>query len=191
MGVQVFGGHGYIRETGMEQLVRDARIAQLYEGANGIQALDLVGRKMGLHVGRLLRRFFHPVSGFIEANMKDMGLRDFVLPLAKSFGRLQQASAWVAEEGLKDPEEAAAAAGDYLRLFALTALAYMWARMAKVAIEALAALEAEDGDRDAFYKAKLAHARFFMARVLPETSALAAAIRAGAGVITDVEEAWF
>ncbi len=194
MGVQVFGGHGYIRETGMEQLVRDARIAQLYEGANGIQALDLVGRKMGLHVGRLLRRFFHPVSGFIEANMEDMGLRDFVLPLAKSFGRLQQASAWVAEEGLKDPDEAAAAAGDYLRLFALTALAFMWARMAKVALKALAALEAEDGadgGRDAFYRAKLAHARFFMARVLPETSALAAAIRAGAVVITDVEEAWF
>ncbi len=194
MGVQVFGGHGYIRETGMEQLVRDARIAQLYEGANGIQALDLVGRKMGLHVGRLLRRFFHPVSGFIEANMEDAGLRDFVLPLAKSFGRLQQASAWVAEEGLKDPDEAAAAASDYLRLFALTALAYMWARMAKVALKALAALEAEDGadgGRDAFYRAKLAHARFFMARVLPETSALAAAIRAGAVVITDVEEAWF
>ncbi len=188
LGLQVFGGHGYIRETGMEQLVRDARIAQLYEGANGIQSLDLVGRKMGLHVGRLLRRFFHPVSAFIEANMEDAGLRDFVIPLAKSFGRLQQASAWVAEEGLKDADEAAAAAGDYLRLFALTALAYMWARMAKVA---QAALDGGGGDRDAFYKAKLAHARFFMARVLPETSALAAAIRAGAGVITDVEEDWF
>ncbi len=96
--------------------------------------------------------------------------------------------------GLTDPDVAAAAAGDYLRLFALSALAFMWARMAKVALTALAALEAEDGadgHRHAFYRAKLAHARFFMARMLPETSALAAAIRAGAGVITDVEEAWF
>ena len=185
LGVQVFGGHGYIRETGVEQLVRDARIAQIYEGANGIQALDLVGRKLPQHMGRLLRRFFHPVADFLEENRAEAELMDFVLPLAKAFGRLQQATAWVAQQGLRDPEEAGAAASDYLRLFALVALAYLWARTAKVA---LAKREAENG---AFYDAKLATARFYMTRLLPQSSALFAAIMAGAKPVMEPEEAWF
>ena len=185
LGVQVFGGHGYIRETGVEQLVRDARIAQIYEGANGIQALDLVGRKLPQHMGRLLRRFFHPVADFLEENQAEAELTDFVLPLAKAFGRLQQATAWVAQQGLRDPEEAGAAASDYLRLFALVALAYLWARTAKVA---LAKREAENG---AFYRAKLATARFYMTRLLPQSSALFAAIMAGAKPVMEPEEAWF
>ena len=185
LGVQVFGGHGYIRETGVEQLVRDARIAQIYEGANGIQALDLVGRKLPQHMGRLLRRFFHPVADFLEENQAEAELMDFVLPLAKAFGRLQQATAWVAQQGLRDPEEAGAAASDYLRLFALVALAYLWARTAKVA---LAKREAENG---AFYNAKLATARFYMTRLLPQSSALFAAIMAGAKPVMEPEEAWF
>jgi len=172
LGMQVFGGHGYIREHGMEQLVRDARIAQLYEGTNGIQALDLVGRKLPRHM-------------FIEDNQAEAEMAEFVLPLAKAFGRLQQATAWIAQQGLKDPEEAGAAATDYLRLFALTALAYLWARMAKVA------LDKPEAERQEFHQAKLATARFYMARILPQTSSLFATINAGAKPIMAVEEDWF
>jgi alkylation response protein AidB-like acyl-CoA dehydrogenase len=173
LGVQVFGGHGYIREWGMEQLVRDARITQIYEGTNGIQALDLVGRKLGTGVGRMARRFFHPVSEFIEAASEKSEMQEFVLPTAKAFAKLQQATAWLAQAGMADPEEAGAAATDYLRLFALTALAYMWCRMAEIA------LEKKGGDEAAFYEAKLAAARFFMARILPETNSLFTVLTAG------------
>jgi alkylation response protein AidB-like acyl-CoA dehydrogenase len=180
-GMQVLGGHGYIREWGMEQYVRDARIAQIYEGTNGIQALDLVGRKMGAHQGRYLRRFFHPVLAYIEAKADDEHMGEFVLPLSKAFGRLQQATAQVAQKGLADPFEAGAAATDYLRLFGLTAMAYVWARMAEVAL-----------DKDEpFYRAKLATARFFMSRVLPQTNALAAAVMAGGATLREFEDAAF
>jgi len=185
LGVQVFGGHGYIREWGMEQLVRDARIAQLYEGANGIQALDLVGRKLGQNTGRLLRRFFHPVQAFLEEEQANAEMMDFVLPLAKAFGRLQQATAWIAQQGLRDPEEAGAAASDYLKLFALVALAFMWARMAKTA------LASRGNSNGAFYDAKLATGRFYMTRLLPQSSALFAAIMAGKAPIMSPDEDWF
>jgi hypothetical protein len=166
----------------MEQLVRDARITQLYEGANGIQALDLVGRKLPMHMGRLLRRFFHPLSTFIEANATEPKLAEFVLPLAKAFGKLQQATAHIAQTGLKDPNEAGAAASDYLKLFALTALAYMWAKTAVIALS-----KAEGGDEAWFYKAKLATARFYMARLLPETSSLLTVITSGAKPLMELE----
>ncbi len=185
LGLQVFGGYGYIKDFGMEQLVRDSRIAQIYEGTNGVQALDLVGRKLPQHAGRLLRRFFHPVSQFIEETSGKSEMQEFVLPLAKAFGRLQQVTLWAAQEGLKDREQLGAAASDYLRLFALVALAYMWARMAKVA------LGKQGGEKDAFYQAKLATARFYMTRLLPQTSALMATIMSGAGPIMDVHEDWF
>ena len=184
---QVFGGHGYIKEWGMEQLVRDARITQIYEGANGIQALDLVGRKLGHGMGRYLRRFFHPVLAFIEENQADEQLAEYVLPLAKAFGRLQQSTAWIAEKGLKDPEEAGAASSDYLRLFGLVTLAYIWARTAKLA---LAKVEAEE-DPTGFYKAKVATARFYMTRVLPEASALFQQIMAGKKPLMELEAASF
>ncbi|HWK43238.1 MAG TPA: acyl-CoA dehydrogenase C-terminal domain-containing protein [Stellaceae bacterium] len=187
LGVQVLGGHGYIREWGMEQLVRDARIAQIYEGTNGIQALDLVGRKLPLHVGRLLRRFFHPVDAYIQANQAKPELQEFILPLARAFAKLQQATGFIAQKGLKDPNEAGAAASDYLRLFALTAVAYLWARMAEVSLPKLAD---GSGDQDIdFYKAKLATARFYMARLLPQTSSLLTVIMAGAAPIMDLEDA--
>jgi butyryl-CoA dehydrogenase len=185
LGVQVYGGHGYIREHGVEQLVRDARIAQLYEGTNGIQALDLVGRKLGQHTGRLLRSFFHPGMDFIEAEMERPEMQDFVLPFAKAFGRLQQATAWIAQQGLRDPEEAGAAATDYLRLFGLTALAYLWARMAAVA------LEKAENDETGFYKAKLATAGFYMTRILPQSSGLFAAIMAGKKPLMELEAEMF
>ena len=185
LGLQVFGGYGYIRDSGMEQLVRDARIAQIYEGTNGIQALDLGGRKLPQHEGRLLRRFFHPVSRFINENRGDAQLQPFVQPLAKAFARLQQATLWTAQESLKDRDEAGAAAGDYLRMFALVSLAYMWTQTAKVAVGKLA------GEKGSFYRAKLATASFYMKRVLPQTSALLAAITSGARPIMDVREEWF
>ncbi len=181
-GQQVLGGHGYIREWGMEQYVRDARIAQIYEGTNGIQALDLVGRKMPTGGGRTLRRFFHPVLAFIEAKGEDEAMGEFVLPLSRAFGRLQQCTAELARRGFSDPFEAGAGATDYLRLFALTALAHAWARMAEIALPK---------QQDPFYKAKLATARFFMARVLPETSSLAAKVMAGGATLRELEEAAF
>ena len=185
LGMQVLGGHGYIREWGMEQYVRDARIAQIYEGTNGIQALDLVGRKMGQHAGRYLRRFFHPVLAYIEARSETPAMEEFILPLSKAFGRLQSATAEVARRGMGDPFEAGAAATDYLRLFGLTALAYCWARMAE------AALAKGDGEDAAFYRAKLTTARFFMQRILPQTGALSAQIMAGGAVLREMEEAAF
>jgi len=171
LGVQIFGGHGYIREHGMEQFVRDARICQIYEGTNGVQAMDLVGRKLPAHGGRYLRQFFLPVSAFIEARAGDPALSEFIEPLSRAFTRLQKASAWVAANGLRDPNEAGAAASEYLRLFALVALGYLWARTAEIALAA-------DGGNN-FYRAKLNTARFFLGRVLPQTSALAACIMAG------------
>lgn len=185
IGVQVLGGHGYIRENGMEQYVRDARIAQIYEGSNGIQALDLVGRKMGLNAGRLLRRFFHPVNDFINAHPENVQMAEFIGPLTKVFGRLQRATGLIAEKGMKDPEEAAAAATDYLKLFALTALAFLWARSAEVA------LEKQDGEEAEFYKAKLVTARFYYQRLLPQTGGLFAAIMAGKESMMELDEEGF
>ena len=185
LGVQVYGGHGYIRDHGMEQFVRDSRIAMIYEGANGIQALDLVGRKLGAHTGRYLRTFFHPVAEFIAANKDDANIGALVKPLERSFGALQLATAYIAEKGLRDPEEAAAAATDYLRLFGLVALGFMWARMAKVSAEKLPNGEA------AFYQAKLDTARFYMERMLPQSGALYASIRAGKASMMDMAEAAF
>lgn len=174
--LQIYGGHGYIAEWGMEQYVRDARIAQIYEGTNGIQALDLVGRKMGQGFGRLLRRFFHPVQEFIEAEQANPAMAEFIFPLAKAFAKLQQSTAMIAQKGLKDPNEAGAASTDYLRQFALVALAFMWCKMAKAAF---AKLESSEGDK-AFYEAKIETARFYFARVLPETEARFKMILAGA-----------
>ncbi len=184
---QVYGGHGYIAEWGMEQYVRDARIAQIYEGTNGIQALDLVGRKMGQGFGRLLRRFFHPVQQFIEDNQANAELAEFVFPLAKAFAKLQQATAMVAQRGLKNPDEAGAASVDYMRQFALVAMGYMWCLMAKAALEKIASGE---GDQE-FYKSKIVTGKFFMTRVLPETDARFKMVMAGAELLMELEEAAF
>jgi len=187
LGMQVFGGHGFIREHGMEQYVRDCRIAQIYEGTNGIQALDLVGRKLPANAGRNLRRFFHPVSEYIEARVEDETMGEFVQPLAKAFVRLQQATAQVARAGMANPDEAGAAATDYLRLFGLTALAYLWARMAEISLPKAGGPE----DTDGFYTAKVNTARFFMERILPQTSALFSQIMAGGKSMMAFDEAAF
>ncbi len=177
LGVQIYGGHGYIREWGMEQLVRDARITQIYEGTNGIQALDLVGRKLPTGTGRIARRFFHPVSEYIETASENPEMAEFVLPLAKAFAKLQQATAWLAQAGLANPNEAGAAATDYQRLFALVALGYMWCRMVEIA------LAKKNEDSDGFYGAKVMTARFYFARLLPESNSLFTTLMAGSDTL--------
>ena len=184
---QIYGGHGYIAEWGMEQYVRDARIAQIYEGTNGIQALDLVGRKMPQSFGRLLRRFFHPVQEFITEHQANTELQEFIFPLAKGFAKLQQSTATIAQKGLKNPDEAGAASVDYLRQFALVALAFMWC---KIVIAAQKKLEDGEGDKD-FYESKIHTARFFMTRVLPEADARFKMVMAGSATLMDIKEAQF
>ena len=185
LGIQCMGGHGYIAEWGMEQLLRDARITMLYEGANGVQALDLVGRKLPSHFGRLLRSFFHPAMAFIEEHQADQELAEFVLPFAKAFSRLQQVTLHVAQQGLKNPDEAGAASVDYLRLFALVVLGFIWVKMVKVAKAKLA--DGANGDAS-FYEAKINTARFFMTKILPENGALFARIMAGAEPLMAFED---
>ncbi|MGE7155268.1 acyl-CoA dehydrogenase C-terminal domain-containing protein [Methylorubrum rhodesianum] len=187
IGMQVYGGHGFIRDHGMEQYVRDARISMIYEGTNGIQALDLVGRKLPAHAGRYLRSFFHPVLAALDEGLEDDDLAPMAQPLAKAFGALQLATAHIAQKGLKDPEEAGAAATEYLRLFGLVALGYMWLRSAKVAHAALKA----GTDERAFYEGKLATARFYMERILPQVAGLLAAVKAGKGAMMALDEAMF
>jgi len=184
LAMQVHGGHGYIQEYGVEQYARDARIAMIYEGTNGIQALDLVGRKMGANMGRYLRRFFHPVSQYIEKNQANKDLQEFIFPLAKSFAKLQQSTAIIAQKGLKDPNEAGAASVDYLRQFALVAMAYMWIQMVEVAQKKLAEGE---GDKK-FYESKIKTARFFFARMLPEGDWHFKAVMAGAESLMEMTE---
>lgn len=177
--MQIYGGHGYIWEHGVEQYARDARIAMIYEGTNGIQALDLVGRKMGQGYGRLLRRFFHPLSAFINEHQATPELAEFIFPLAKAFAKLQQATALIAQKGMKNPDEAGAASVDYLRMFALVAMAYMWCRMVIAAREKIAG-----GAGDAlFYESKIHTARFFTTRMLPEVDSRFKAVMAGADTV--------
>ena len=178
LAVQTYGGHGFIRENGVEQLVRDARITQLYEGTNGIQALDLVGRKLPMKGGAAAQRLLGLMSGFVAANKADEKLKEFVEPLEKALGRVQDAALFLMQNAMKNPDEAGAAATDLLRLMALTAMAYMWARIAIAAHKGLAA-----GNDNAFYEAKLMTARFYVTRVLPQTTSLNHQIKAGAATL--------
>jgi len=134
---QVYGGHGYIQETGVEQFVRDARIAMIYEGANGIQALDLVGRKLGRDGGRAITTFFNEVTAFAKDNASDEAMKPFLAPLNAAVQDLQKATMWLMQNGMKNPDNAGAASTDYMHLFGLVTLGYMWAKMAKVAQDKL------------------------------------------------------
>jgi hypothetical protein len=179
LGVQCFGGHGYIHEWGMEQFVRDARIAQLYEGTNGIQSLDLVGRKLAANGGRAIRAFFAEVGGFVDAHKDDSQMSEFTTPVAEAIDHLQQATLWFMQNAMQKPDNAGAGSYDYMTLFGLAATGYMWAQMAKVAVAKIAN-EAED---IAFYENKVATARFFMERMLPDTGALLKKIESGADTV--------
>ncbi|MBL8641326.1 MAG: acyl-CoA dehydrogenase C-terminal domain-containing protein [Alphaproteobacteria bacterium] len=188
LAIQIHGGHGYIREYGVEQYARDARIAMIYEGTNGIQALDLVGRKMSQNYGRLLRRFFHPVLEFMTQYQEDETLGKLVVPLSKAFTKLQQATIQIGLKSLKDPNEAGAASTDFLRLFALVAVGFMWIKMAKVAQDKLIA---GDTDKTEFYQSKIKTARFFIERMLPEAESRYRMIMAGAEPLMSMTESEF
>ena len=183
LGVQCFGGHGYIHEWGMEQFVRDARIGQLYEGTNGIQALDLVGRKLPADGGRAVREFFAEVSGFADEHKDDQPMAEFVQPLSAALGHLQQATLWFMQNAVQRPDNAGAGAHDYMTLFGLVATGYMWARMATLA----AAKLADGTDDPGFYQNKLATARFYMQRMLPDTAALLTKVESGADTLMALE----
>ncbi|MGB8445987.1 MAG: acyl-CoA dehydrogenase C-terminal domain-containing protein [Pseudolabrys sp.] len=174
---QVFGGHGYIAEHGMEQFVRDARIAQIYEGANGIQALDLVGRKLGKDGGRAILAFFNEVQTYLKERVNNDAMNVYLKPLGQSLGHLQQASMWFMQNAMVKPDNAGAGSYDYMHLFGLVALGYMWCRIAEAA---LAKLPKANGST-ARLNAKLVTARFFMERMLPGTATRLARIEAGAG----------
>jgi hypothetical protein len=160
----------------MEQFVRDSRIAMIYEGANGIQALDLVGRKLGRDGGRAVMAFFNEVSAFIKENGSD-AMKPYVAPLGAALAQLQQASMWFAQNALAKPDNAGAGSTDYMHMFGLVAFGYMWAQIAKAAQEKLAV---GAGGAEAVLNAKLVTGRFFMERMLPETAAQLARIQAGA-----------
>jgi acyl-CoA dehydrogenase len=180
---QMFGGHGYIKEWGMEQFVRDARIPMIYEGANGIQALDLVGRKLGKDGGRAVMAFFSEVQGFLKDNAGDVVLKPYIDPLGRALGHLQEATMWFMQNGIAKPDNAGAGATDYMHLIGLVALGYMWAQIAKAA---QAKLINGSGSTADYLKAKLITGRFFVERVMPETGAHLARIQAGAGSIMEL-----
>jgi acyl-CoA dehydrogenase len=175
---QVLGGHGYIAEWGMEQFVRDARIAMIYEGANGVQALDLVARKLPKDGGRALMAFLGEVSQFLAAEKSDAALAPYLEGLKAALGHLQQASLWLSKNGLADPNNAGAASTDYLHLFGLTALGYMWARVVKAVLARQARAESNPA-----LDAKLILAKFFSERMLPETATHLARLSAGASTL--------
>ncbi|WP_334173988.1 acyl-CoA dehydrogenase C-terminal domain-containing protein [Pseudoxanthobacter sp.] len=177
IGQQVFGGHGYIREWGMEQFVRDARITQIYEGTNGVQAMDLVGRKLFMNNGALQAEFFALVKADLAAIAANPAAVEFTAPAAAALARLEAATALIVADAAGDPAATGAAATDYLRFFALTAFAWMWARMADKALK---------GD-SVLHRNKLGVARFFMARMLPETLGLEAALKAGSATLMNFD----
>jgi hypothetical protein len=184
---QMFGGHGYIAEHGMEQFVRDARIAMIYEGANGIQALDLVGRKLGKDGGRALMAFLGEVGAYIKEKSADETMKPLVTPLGVASGHLQQASMWFMQNAMAKPDNAGAGATDYMHLFGLVALGYMWCLIAEAAAAKIAA-----GDGAAArYQAKLTTARFFMDRMLPETATRLARIESGAASTMELPDDQF
>ncbi|WP_439547065.1 acyl-CoA dehydrogenase C-terminal domain-containing protein [Sandarakinorhabdus sp.] len=175
---QVLGGHGYIAEWGMDQFVRDARIAMIYEGTNGIQALDLVGRKLGAKGGRGTQAWLALVGSDLGAATDDR-LAFITAPLSTALGDVQAGIMWLLQNGMANPDHAGAGATAFMRMMGHVALGHMWLKMADAS---LAALDAGTADPD-FHQAKLTTARFFAARVLPETSGLRAQLEAGADTV--------
>ena len=173
---QVYGGHGYIEEWGMSQFARDARIAMIYEGANGVQALDLVGRKLAQDGGKHVMAFFEMVKSFVKENEGDERLAGFLQPLKKASKDLQSAGMYFMQNGMKNPNNALSGSYDFMHMMGHVCLGLMWARIAKAAY---AGLDAGTGDRD-FYEAKIATGRYYMARHLPATTMHLARIETGA-----------
>jgi alkylation response protein AidB-like acyl-CoA dehydrogenase len=177
LGMQCYGGHGYIRDNGVEQFVRDARINQVYEGANGVQAMDLVGRKLGRKGGAAPIALFGVLTGWIAEQEKDAAMAPFVAGVKRGTEALQAATMWLAANGMKNPNDAGAAATDYLRLMGITVVALMWGRMAKASL----------GKDDPLHRDKLMCARYWMERMVPECPMLLERIQAGSAVIMELE----
>lgn len=184
LGLQVFGGHGYIAEWGMEQYVRDARINMIYEGTNTIQALDLLGRKVLGDMGAKLKAFGKMVEEFIDAEGTREDMQEFINPLADLGQKVQKLTMEIGMKAMGNQDEAGAAAVDYLRVVGHLVFAYFWARMARLALD-------KQGTDDPFYRAKLATARFYFAKLLPETAYHIRAARAGAKPLMDLDAALF
>ena len=182
-GVQVFGGHGFIAENGMEQYVRDARITQLYEGTNGVQALDLLGRKVLGDMGAKLRAFGALVQKFVEDNGVDPKMQEFVNPLADIGDKVQKLTMEIGMKAMQNQDEVGAASVPYQRVVGHMVFSYFWARMAKIALE--------KQEQDDFYKAKLATARFYFAKLLPETAGYIRQARAGVACLQEMQDDWF
>ena len=187
IGLQTLGGHGYIRDYGMEQYVRDARIGQIYEGTNYVQALDLVGRKLGEGNGRLLKRYLTIIAEDLAA-ARSNGLEGEAAILGSAVQRLEVATVQIAQRAAKSPDEVGAAASEFLRLFACIALGHMWLLMAATAQERV---KQQGVMSPEFYQAKMSVARFYFQRVMPQTLALAATIEAGASPVMDFPVHWF
>jgi hypothetical protein len=180
---QIYGGHGYIVENGMEQFVRDARINQIYEGANGIQALDLVGRKLALNGGRAYIAFVAEIEGYLAKQAANQAMSPYVKPVTESLAHLQKATMWLGKNAAANRDEVGAGSYDYMQLFGLVAFGYMWCRMVAAAQRHMA----EHADDPAeFYRAKLVTARFFAERLLPQTATLLTRITAGSGSMMEL-----
>jgi len=169
LAMQCYGGHGYIRDNGVEQFVRDGRINQTYEGANGVQAMDLVGRKLGRKGGAAPLALFGALTGWLAENEKDEALAPYTKGLKRGVEDLQAATMWLAQNGLKNPNDAGAGASDYLRMMGIVMLAWMWARIAKLSV----------GKETRFHREKLISARYWMERMVPECALLLERIQAG------------
>src|SRR5579862_8162328 len=184
LAMQCYGGHGYIRDNGVEQFVRDGRINLIYEGANGVQAMDLVGRKLGRKGGAAPMALFTQITSWLAENESDAAMAAFVKPVKRGLDTLQQATLWLAQHGLANPNDAGAAATDYLRMMGIVVVGWMHARMAKVANAKLAA-NPPNAD---FYKQKLVAAKYWMERLIPECPMLFERIQVGSETIMAFEQ---
>ena len=179
--LQCFGGHGYIRDYGMEQMVRDARINPVYEGTNGVQAIDLVGRKLAANGGRAVSTFFKMIDDFLLQDDEE-SMAPFMAPLRDGLACLKDATAWLAKAGGDNVNDVLAGATDYLRLFGLVSCGFMWARQMRIILQEKPGRHGED-----FYERKTIAARFFMERVMPETTTLVARLKSGSTTIMSMK----
>lgn len=187
-GQQVFGGHGFIREWGQEQLVRDARITQIYEGTNGIQAMDLLMRKIAGSKGAMLKVFTDEVSAYIESNNANVAMAEFIAPLTEALGDLTDLTEDLLTKSQSDINEIGSSANDYLHVFGYTAMAYIWAKMAQVSQEGLD----NNGESGAdFYQSKLHTARYYFTRLLPRRLSLIASAKSGCDCLFDINDDLF
>ena len=182
-GQQVFGGHGYVREWGQEQLVRDSRISQIYEGTNGVQAMDLLARKVAGSKGAMMQVFIDEVNAYIDETSAE-NMQEFILPLKHAIVDISELTQEVLIKSSANPNELGSAANDYLHVFGYTAMAFVWAKMAEVSLE-------KQQSGDSFYLSKIQTARYYFARMLPRTQSLILAIKAGSQSLFDIDDDLF